>query len=168
MKDANVTVSAVTSRGTYEPTGAGGIDIPGGSAAEVQPPSLAGVPAAIKLTASAPVAATIMIPGGTNGSPGTFTAAAPPIEEQGVIADNLTGAWPVVGADPVRAARHGPGERGPDLLCGVGAHDPDSADQFREERRGDAQGGAQGAAWHAVRGGDLAAGGLGPGVYGAA
>jgi len=92
VKDANVSVSAVTSRGTYEPTGAGGIDIPGGSAAEVSLPSLAGVPAAIKLTASTPVAATIMIPGGTNGSPGTFTAAVPPIEEQGVIADNLTGA----------------------------------------------------------------------------
>jgi hypothetical protein len=91
VKDANVKVSAVTSRGTYEPTGAGGIDIPGGSAAEVSLPSLAGIPAAIKLTASAPIAATIMIPGGTNGSPGSFTAAAPAIEEQGVIADNVTG-----------------------------------------------------------------------------
>ena len=30
VKDANVKVSAVTSRGTYEPTGAGGIDIPVG------------------------------------------------------------------------------------------------------------------------------------------
>ena len=92
VKDAKVSVSAVTSRGTYVPTGAGGIDIPGGSAAEVSLPSLAGIPAAIKLTASTPIAATIMIPGGTNGSPGSFTAAAPAIEEQGVIADNLTGA----------------------------------------------------------------------------
>jgi hypothetical protein len=33
-----------------------------------------------------------MIPGGTNGSPGSFTAGAPAIEEQGVIADNVTGA----------------------------------------------------------------------------
>jgi hypothetical protein len=92
VKDAKVSVHAVTSRGTYEPTGAGGIDIPGGSAAEVSLPSLAGIPAAIKLTASAPIAATMMIAGGTNGSPGFFTAAAPAIEEQGVIADNLTGA----------------------------------------------------------------------------
>ncbi len=92
VKDANVSVSAVTSRGTYEPTGAGGIDIPGGSATEISLPSLAGIPAALKLTASAPIAATIMIPGGTNGSPGSFTAAAPAIEEQGVIADNVTGA----------------------------------------------------------------------------
>jgi hypothetical protein len=91
VKDATVHVSAVTSRGTYEPTGAGGIDIPGGSAAEVSLPSLAGIPAALKLTASAPLIATTMIPGGTNGSPGSFTAAAPALEEQGVIADNVTG-----------------------------------------------------------------------------
>jgi hypothetical protein len=91
VKDANVKVSAVTSRGTYQPTGAGGIDIPGGSAAEVSLPSLAGIPAAIKLTASTPITATVMIPGGTNGSPGSFTAAAPALEEQGVVAYNVTG-----------------------------------------------------------------------------
>jgi hypothetical protein len=91
VKDANVKVSAVTSRGTYQPTGAGGIDIPGGSAAEVSLASLAGIPAAIKLTASTPITATVMIPGGTNGSPGSFTAAAPALEEQGVVADNVTG-----------------------------------------------------------------------------
>lgn len=91
VKDANVQVSAVTSRGTYEPTGAGGIDIPGGSAAEISLPSLAGIPAAIKLTSSTPITATVMIPGGNNGSPGSFTAAAPALEEQGVIADNVTG-----------------------------------------------------------------------------
>jgi hypothetical protein len=90
-KDANVQVSAVTSRGTYEPTGAGGIDIPGGSAAEISLPSLAGIPAAIKLTSSTPVTAAVMIPGGSNGSPGSFTAAAPALEEQGVVADNVTG-----------------------------------------------------------------------------
>ncbi len=91
VKDANVQVSAVTSRGTYEPTGAGGIDIPGGSAAEISLPSLAGIPAALKLTASTPITATVMIPGGVNGSPGSFTAAAPALDEQGVIADNVTG-----------------------------------------------------------------------------
>ncbi|MGI8450962.1 MAG: DUF5719 family protein, partial [Streptosporangiaceae bacterium] len=91
VKDANVKVSAVTSRGTYEPTGAGGIDIPGGSAAEISLPSLGGIPAAIKLTSSTPLSATVMIPGGTNGSPGSFTAAAPALEEQGVVADNVTG-----------------------------------------------------------------------------
>jgi hypothetical protein len=91
VKDANVQVSAVTSRGTYEPTGAGGLDIPGGSAAEVSLPSLAGIPAAIKLTSSSPIAATVMIPGGAGGAPGSFTAAAAAVKEQGVVADNLAG-----------------------------------------------------------------------------
>ena len=104
MKDANVKVSAVTSRGTYVPTGAGGIDIPGGSAAEVSLPSLGGVPAALKLTSSTPVTATVMVPGGTNGSPGSFTAAAPALEEQGVIADNVTGPGRV--SDLILSAPH--------------------------------------------------------------
>jgi len=104
VKDANVKVSAVTSRGTYVPTGAGGIDIPGGSAAEVSLPSLGGVPAALKLTSSTPVTATVMVPGGTNGSPGSFAAAAPALEEQGVIADNVTGPGRV--SDLILSAPH--------------------------------------------------------------
>ena len=91
VKDANVQVSAVTSRGTYEPTGAGGIDIPGGSAADISLPSLAGIPAAIKLTSSTPITASIMIPGGGNGSPGSFTAAQPALVEQGVVAERDRG-----------------------------------------------------------------------------
>ena len=166
MKDANVKVSAVTSRGTYEPTGAGGIDIPGGSAAEVSLPSLAGIPAAIKLTASAPIAATIMIPGGTNGSPGSFTAAAPAIEEQGVIADNVTGrgrASALILSAPHAAAR-------------VSVAQISSAGSARRTQTVQVSSGksvvvalkarAWGAAWHAVRGGDLAARGLGPGLRG--
>ncbi len=104
VKDASVTVSAVTSRGTYEPTGAGGIDIPGGSAAEVSLPSLGGIPAALKLTSTTPITATVMVPGGTNGSPGSFTAAAPALEEQGVVADNVTGPGRV--SDLVLSAPH--------------------------------------------------------------
>ncbi len=90
VKDAVVQVTAVTSRGSYQPAGASGIDLPGGSAAEITVPSLGGIPAALRLTANTPVTATVLIPGG-GGSLGTFTAAAPAIEEQGVIADNLTG-----------------------------------------------------------------------------
>jgi hypothetical protein len=91
VKDAHIQVTAVTSRGTYVPTGASGIDLPGGSVAEVSLPSLAGIPAALKLTASALVTAEVMIPGGGAGSPGSFTAATPAIEEQGVVADNISG-----------------------------------------------------------------------------
>ena len=92
VKDADVQVTAVTSRGTYVPTGSNGIDLPGGSVAQISLPSLSGIPAALKLTASAPIIADVMIPGGGGGSPGSFTAAAPEIEEQGVVADNPSGA----------------------------------------------------------------------------
>ena len=104
VKDANVKIFAVTSRGTYVPTGAGGLDIPGGSAAEVSLPSLGGIPAALKLASSTPITATVMVPGGTDGSPGSFTAAAPPLEEQGVIADNVTGPGRV--SDLILSAPH--------------------------------------------------------------
>ncbi|HEY9242213.1 MAG TPA: DUF5719 family protein [Streptosporangiaceae bacterium] len=90
VKDATVKVTAVTSRGSYQPTGASGIDLPGGSAAEITVPSLGGIPAALRLTANTPVTASVLIPGG-GGALGAFTAAAPAIEEQGVVADNLTG-----------------------------------------------------------------------------
>ncbi len=91
LKDANVQVTAVTSRGSYQPTGATGIDLPAGSAAEISLPSLAGIPAALRLTANTPITASMLIPGGTGGSPGSFTAAAPAIEEQAVAADNVIG-----------------------------------------------------------------------------
>lgn len=91
IRDAKIRLTAVTSRGSYEPTGAGGIDIPGGSAVGVALPSLSGIPAAIKLTANVPVTAVAMVSGGAGGAPGAFTAAAPAIEEQGVVADSLTG-----------------------------------------------------------------------------
>ena len=90
VKDATVQVTAVTSRGSYQPTGASGIDLPGGSVAEITVPSLGGIPAAIRLTANAPITASVLIPGGV-GTLGAFSAAAPAILEQGVVADNLTG-----------------------------------------------------------------------------
>jgi hypothetical protein len=70
IKDATVQVTAVTSRGTYQPTGTSGIDLPGGSAAQITLPSLSGIPAALKLTANTPITADVMIPGGSPGSPG--------------------------------------------------------------------------------------------------
>ena len=39
-QDAHVTLSAVTSKGSYHPTGGGGLDIPGGSVAELSLSSL--------------------------------------------------------------------------------------------------------------------------------
>jgi hypothetical protein len=89
--NAQVKLTAVTAKGSYHPTGGSGIDLPGGSAVVVPLPSLAGVAAAIKLTSNVPVTAAMLAPGGPPGAPGAFTAASAPLEEQGVVADNLSG-----------------------------------------------------------------------------
>jgi hypothetical protein len=89
--NAQVTVTAVTARGSYQPTGGSGIDLPGGSAISVALPSLGGVAAAIEISSNVPVTASMTVGGGLPGAPGAFTAAAAPVQEQGVIAGNPAG-----------------------------------------------------------------------------
>jgi hypothetical protein len=86
--NAQVTVTAVTARGSYQPTGGTGINLPGGSAGSVPLSSLAGIPAALKITSNVPVTASMSVPGGLPGAPGVFTVAGGPVLEQGVIAGN--------------------------------------------------------------------------------
>ncbi len=83
--DAQVHVQAITPAGTYEPAGAGGIDVPAGSVVAVDLPSLNGIPAALQLQSAVPVTAAVAAGGGA------FTAATGPLQQQGVIADNLSG-----------------------------------------------------------------------------
>ena len=166
VKDANVQVSAVTSRGTYEPTGAGGIDIPGGSAAEISLPSLAGIPAAIKLTSSTPITASIMIPGGGNGSPGSFTAAQPALVEQGVVADNVTGAGRATAL--ILSAPHATARVSVAQIPSAGSARHTQAVEVGSGKSvaGGAQGDPGSAAGDTVRRGDLAAARLRPGLRG--
>ena len=89
--NAQIKVTAVTERGSYQPTGGSGIDLPGGSAVAVALPSLGGIPAAIQISSSVPVTASMSAPGGAAGAPGAFTAAVGPVQEQGVIAGNPAG-----------------------------------------------------------------------------
>ena len=83
-----VKVTAITARGSYQPTGGSGIDLPGGSAIGVALPSLGGIPAAIQVSSNVPVTASMGMPGGAAGAPGAFTAAAAAVQEQGVVAGN--------------------------------------------------------------------------------
>jgi hypothetical protein len=85
--DAAVRFSVVTQGGTYEPTGAGAIDIPASSAAQFDLPSLAGIAGAAVLTSNTPVIAAMVVPGGQTDGPGAMTAAAPALQQQGVVAD---------------------------------------------------------------------------------
>lgn len=85
---AQVKITAVTANGSYHPTGGTGIDLLGGSAVAIALPSLGGVPGAITVTSSQPVVATMLLPGGPAGTPGAIAVSAPPVFEQGVLADN--------------------------------------------------------------------------------
>ena len=103
--NAQVKLTAVTPKGSYQPTGGTGIDLPGGSAVSVPLPSLGGQPAAVRLTSNVPVTATMSVPGGDVGAPGAFTTSSGPIQQQGVIAGNAGGAVSLVLSAPRGAAQ---------------------------------------------------------------
>lgn len=86
-QDAQVKVTAITARGSYQPTGGSGIALPGGSAVGIALPSLAGIPAAVMISSSVPVTAAMLVSGGAPGAPGAFTAGSAAVQEQGVVAD---------------------------------------------------------------------------------
>lgn len=90
-QDAHITLRAITTKGSYEPTGGSGLDIPGGSVAELPLSSLSAIPGALQVSSSQPVTASMLVPGGPSGTPGAFTAASVAIQEQGVVADNTSG-----------------------------------------------------------------------------
>jgi hypothetical protein len=85
---AQVKVTAVTTRGSYQPTGGTGIDLLGGSVAALPLTSLKGVPGAIKVTSNIPVSAALLVSGGPPGTPGALAVSAGQVTEQGVLADN--------------------------------------------------------------------------------
>jgi len=85
---ASVKITAVTSKGSYQPTGGTGIDLPADSVSSIPLPSLGGVSGAIAISASVPVAVSLEVPGGPSGTPGAFAVTGGPIGQQGVLADN--------------------------------------------------------------------------------
>jgi Family of unknown function (DUF5719) len=88
---ATVKVTAVTTRGSYNPTGGTNIELLGGSAAEIPLPALGGVAGAVSISSSVPVAASMLVSGGPAGTPGAMAATAGPVAEQGVLAANPVG-----------------------------------------------------------------------------
>ena len=86
--DAQVTVKALTARGTYAPFGPAAQDAPSGAATSLSLTSLGTSAAAIVLTSNVPVTAGIAVPGSGIGS---FSAAAEPVTEQGIAAGNPVG-----------------------------------------------------------------------------
>src|SRR5215831_8428470 len=52
---AQIKITAITQRGSYQPTGGTGIDLLGGSVSDLPLPSLAGITGALSITSSVPV-----------------------------------------------------------------------------------------------------------------
>jgi hypothetical protein len=88
---AQIKITAVTQRGSYQPTGGTGIDLLGGSVSDLPLPSLAGVAGALSVTSNVPVVAAMIVPGGHAGSAGAMAASGSPVLEQGVLAANPAG-----------------------------------------------------------------------------
>jgi hypothetical protein len=106
--NAHISLRAVTSKGSYHPTGGGGLDIPGGSVAQLSLPSLSAIYGALEISSNVPITASLLTPGGQKGTPGAFTGATQALEEQGVVAANMSGGGAIsslVLSAPWRAAR---------------------------------------------------------------
>jgi Family of unknown function (DUF5719) len=88
---ADVKVTAVTQKGSYQPTGGTGIDLLGGSASIIPLSSLAGMAGAVSISATAPVVAAMLVAGGPPGSAGALAVSSGPVLEQGVLAANPAG-----------------------------------------------------------------------------
>jgi len=114
---AKVKVTAITPRGTYQPTGGTSVPLLGRLTTGIALPSLSGFPGSIKVTASVPVTAVLEVSGGPSGSPGAFISGSAPITEQGVVAAGPaggSGATEIVLSAPgkaasVRITQDGPG-----------------------------------------------------------
>jgi len=103
---AQLKITAVTAKGSYQATGATGPYL-GGSAVVIPVSSLDGVSGAIEITASVPVTATMEVAGGPAGAPGVVAVSGVPIGEQGVLADNparSAGSTELVLSAPQKAA----------------------------------------------------------------
>ena len=104
---ARVKITAITPRGTYQPTGGNAISLLGRLTTGIQLPSLSGFPGSIKVTANVPVTAVLEVSGGPDGSPGAFISGSGPITEQGVLAASPAGAsgtTEIVLSAPAKAA----------------------------------------------------------------
>jgi hypothetical protein len=122
--DAAVKLAVVSPGGTYQPTGTGAIVIPAGSASRIELPSLSGVTGAVVLTSRIPVTAAVIVPGGQSGAPGAQTAAAPALQEQGVVADagqSATTTLVLSAPGPAAQARVSTGAAGLAAAGGAGA-----------------------------------------------
>jgi hypothetical protein len=88
---AQVKVTVVSARGTYQPTGGTGINLLGHLTSGISIPSLGGATGAIEISANVPITGTLETPGGPTGAPGAFVVSSGSIVDQGVVAASTAG-----------------------------------------------------------------------------
>ena len=89
---ARVTITAVTPRGSYQPTGGSKVSLLGRLTTGISLPSLSGFAGSIKISANVPVTAVLEVSGGPAGAPGAFVSGSAALTEQGVVAASPAGA----------------------------------------------------------------------------
>src|SRR5215469_11389753 len=89
---AQIKITAITQRGSYQPTGGTGIDLLGGSVSDIPLSSLGGISGALSITSSVPIVAALRVAGGPAGGVGGLAPRRGPVLEQGVMAANPAGA----------------------------------------------------------------------------
>jgi uncharacterized protein DUF5719 len=88
---AKIKVTAVTARGSYQPTGGSGVPVLGRGTMGIPIPSLSGNPGSIRISSNVPVTGVLEVSGGPPGAPGAFIGGADPVTGQGVIAASPVG-----------------------------------------------------------------------------
>jgi len=88
---AQVKVSAISQRGTYQPTGGTGLDLLQHQTTGISIPSLGGTVGSIVVTSNVPVTTSLELTGGPLGAPGTFIVGGDAIIGQGVLAASTAG-----------------------------------------------------------------------------
>jgi hypothetical protein len=88
---AQIKVTVVTPKGSYQPTGGANVPLLGNSATIVPLPSLGFVGGAVEISSSAPVVASMLVASGPSGAAGTVAASSGSVQEQGVLADSPVG-----------------------------------------------------------------------------
>lgn len=89
---AQVKITAVTPRGSYQPTGGSGISMLGHLTTGISLPSLSGQPGSVRISANVPVTAVLEASGGPADAGGAFISGSSAIAEQGVVAASPAGA----------------------------------------------------------------------------
>jgi hypothetical protein len=120
-KDAQLRVTALTARGKSEPLGASPQDAPAGASSSFPLNSLGAPAAALVVSSSVPVTASVQDPGSGIGA---FTAAVAPLAGQGVVAASPSG-----GGDTVGLVLSAPGAPAQATIMVLGSSDAPSSRQ---------------------------------------